>query len=58
MLTGYGINCDYETEYAFNMRGVGGDAERVHVNDLIDPSNGTSLNEYDITRDTWRLLLR
>jgi phosphoribosylformylglycinamidine synthase len=47
ILTGYGINCDYETEYAFNMRRVGGRAERVHVNDLIAPG-GKSLNDYDI----------
>ena len=49
VLTGYGINCDYETEYAFNAPRVGGRAERVHVNDLIDSaSNGKSLNSYDI----------
>ncbi len=34
VLTGYGINCDVETEFAFNS--VGGRAERVHVNDLIE----------------------
>jgi phosphoribosylformylglycinamidine synthase subunit PurQ / glutaminase len=33
VLTGYGINCDYETQHAFNM--VGGDARRVHINDII-----------------------
>jgi phosphoribosylformylglycinamidine synthase len=49
ILTGYGINCDYETEHAFNMPRVGGKAERVHVNDLIDSSIvGKSLNDYDI----------
>jgi phosphoribosylformylglycinamidine synthase len=49
ILTGYGINCDYETEYAFSMPGVGARAERVHVNDLIDgSSNGTSLEDYHI----------
>ncbi len=49
VLTGYGINCDYETEYAFNMRRVGGRAERVHVNDLIEKSpDGKSLAKYDI----------
>jgi phosphoribosylformylglycinamidine synthase len=49
VLTGYGINCDYETEYAFNMPGVGGRAERVHVNDLIDGGpGGRSLRDYDI----------
>ncbi|GAB4347113.1 MAG: phosphoribosylformylglycinamidine synthase subunit PurQ [Candidatus Abyssubacteria bacterium] len=46
ILTGYGINCDYETEYAFNMKGVGGRAERVHVNDLT--LNGRSLDEFAI----------
>jgi phosphoribosylformylglycinamidine synthase len=49
VLTGYGINCDYETEYAFNMRRVGGRAERVHVNDLIAKApDGKSLSKYDI----------
>ncbi|MBI4831395.1 MAG: phosphoribosylformylglycinamidine synthase I [Candidatus Lindowbacteria bacterium] len=49
ILTGYGINCDYETEYAFNMPRVGGSAERVHVNDLLDrTAGGKSLNDYDI----------
>ena len=37
VLTGYGINCDAETEFAF--RRAGALAERVHVNDLIaDPA--------------------
>lgn len=49
VLTGYGINCDYETESAFNMRKVGGKAERVHVNDLTNgASNEKSLSDYDI----------
>jgi phosphoribosylformylglycinamidine synthase len=49
VLTGYGINCDYETEYAFNMSRVGGRAERVHVNDLIDDGVGSkALSDYDI----------
>jgi len=34
VLTGYGINCDYETQHAFNL--VGADAKRVHINDIID----------------------
>ncbi len=34
VITGYGINCDIETELAFNLAGA--DAERVHINDLID----------------------
>ncbi|MCX5858435.1 MAG: phosphoribosylformylglycinamidine synthase subunit PurQ, partial [Proteobacteria bacterium] len=33
ILTGYGINCDRETEFAFNQAGA--EAERVHINDLI-----------------------
>ena len=34
ILTGYGINCDYETQHAFKM--VGADAKRIHINDIID----------------------
>jgi phosphoribosylformylglycinamidine synthase I len=34
VLTGFGINCDYETEDAFSLAGA--EAERVHVNDLIE----------------------
>lgn len=34
ILTGYGINCDVETQYVFER--AGGRTERVHVNDLID----------------------
>jgi phosphoribosylformylglycinamidine synthase subunit PurQ / glutaminase len=33
VLTGYGINCDLEAEYGFNL--AGGEAERVHINSLI-----------------------
>jgi phosphoribosylformylglycinamidine synthase subunit PurQ / glutaminase len=35
VLTGYGINCEYETAHAFNLPSVGGEATRVHVGDLI-----------------------
>ena len=34
VLTGYGINCDEETKFAFDKAGA--NAELVHVNDLID----------------------
>jgi len=44
VLTGYGINCDYETQHAFNL--VGADAKRVHINDIIDKLE--SLDEYHI----------
>ena len=34
VLTGFGINCDYETQYAFFT--AGSNARMVHVNDLIE----------------------
>jgi phosphoribosylformylglycinamidine synthase I len=34
VLTGYGLNCDHETAYAFELAGA--DATRVHINSLID----------------------
>lgn len=44
VLTGYGINCDLETHHAFMLAGA--QAERVHLNDLI---NGTrKLSDYHI----------
>jgi phosphoribosylformylglycinamidine synthase len=36
VLTGYGLNCDHETAYAFELAGAR--AERVHINSLIDGS--------------------
>lgn len=36
VLTGYGINCDYETANAFNLPTVGGEGVRVHLNDLVE----------------------
>ena len=44
VLTGYGINCDYETHHAFNL--VGADARRVHINDIIDKIE--NLDDYQI----------
>jgi phosphoribosylformylglycinamidine synthase len=35
ILTGYGINTDEETAFAFDMPQVGGEGVRVHLNDLI-----------------------
>jgi len=44
ILTGFGINCDIETAHAFKI--VGADAQRVHINDLI---NGAKrLSDYHI----------
>ena len=34
VLTGYGINCDYETEYACSIAGF--EAQRVHLNDVLE----------------------
>ena len=34
VLTGYGLNCDHETAYAFELAGAR--VERVHINSLID----------------------
>jgi len=34
VLTGYGINCDIETQHAFKLAGAS--AQRVHINDLIN----------------------
>ena len=33
ILTGFGLNCDYETAFAFEKAGA--DAHRVHINSLI-----------------------
>lgn len=44
VLTGFGINCDYETAHAFRM--VGAEAARVHVNDLVEGRD--SLENYQI----------
>jgi len=44
VLTGYGINCDMETQHAFKLAGAW--AERVHINDLINGKK--KLSEYHI----------
>ncbi len=44
VLTGYGINCDEETQFAFERAGAR--AERVHVNDLI--SRDKKIADYQI----------
>lgn len=42
--TGFGLNCDYETDRAFNIAGA--QPERVHLTDLYE--NKISLNDFDI----------
>ena len=44
VLTGYGINCDEETKFAFDIAGA--HAEIVHINDLIDGHK--KLEDYQI----------
>ena len=44
VLSGYGINCERETKFAFEH--VGGEADIVHINDLI--SKEKNLSDYNI----------
>jgi phosphoribosylformylglycinamidine synthase I len=49
VLTGYGLNCDYETDYALNLAGA--ESRRVHINELIlteTPGKKVSLEDYHI----------
>ncbi|MBW1804978.1 MAG: phosphoribosylformylglycinamidine synthase I [Deltaproteobacteria bacterium] len=49
ILTGYGLNCDYETDYAMKMAGA--ESHMVHINELIDGGKSdprTSLANYHI----------
>ncbi|MEN8245912.1 MAG: phosphoribosylformylglycinamidine synthase I [Thermodesulfobacteriota bacterium] len=44
VLTGYGLNCDNETAYGFELAGA--KSHRIHINSLIDGS--ASLDDYQI----------
>ncbi|MDP2644855.1 MAG: phosphoribosylformylglycinamidine synthase subunit PurQ [Desulfobacterales bacterium] len=44
VLTGYGLNCDHETAYGFQV--AGGVVSRVHINELIDGEVG--LDDFQI----------
>jgi len=49
VLTGYGLNCDYETD--FSLKKAGADSERVHFNDLMMEKNKSTeggLEKYHI----------
>ncbi|MFW6115347.1 MAG: phosphoribosylformylglycinamidine synthase subunit PurQ [Thermodesulfobacteriota bacterium] len=49
VLTGYGLNCDYETDFSLKMAGA--DSQRVHINEVIGAVNGRapfSLDDYHI----------
>ena len=49
VLTGYGLNCDYETDYSLKLAGA--DSRRVHINELIagkKETAGIRLGDYHI----------
>lgn len=49
VLTGYGLNCDYETDFSLKLAGA--DSERIHINELISgpkDSSRVSLDTYHI----------
>jgi len=49
VLTGYGLNCDYETDYSLRLAGA--DSHRVHINELINDRKrdaGIRLHDYQI----------
>ncbi|MBN1627137.1 MAG: phosphoribosylformylglycinamidine synthase subunit PurQ [Deltaproteobacteria bacterium] len=49
VLTGYGLNCDYETDFA--LKTAGAESRRMHINELIDAeqsSPGSLLSEFHI----------
>lgn len=49
VLTGYGLNCDYETNYCLNLAGA--NSKRIHINELIKGSEigkAEKLEDYHI----------
>ncbi len=40
VLTGYGLNCDYETDYSLRLAGA--ESHRIHINDLIPGRRGSA----------------
>ena len=49
VLTGYGLNCDYETDFCLNLAGA--ESQRVHINELIkgeEIGKTAKLEEYHI----------
>ena len=49
VLTGYGLNCDNETDFSLHLAGA--DSRRMHINQLISNAQGTSampLEDYQI----------
>ena len=46
VLTGYGMNCDYETDYALKVAGA--ESHRVHINELI---KGEEIGHLEVLKD-------
>ncbi|MFC1534909.1 phosphoribosylformylglycinamidine synthase subunit PurQ [Thermodesulfobacteriota bacterium] len=49
VLTGYGLNCDYETDYS--LKTAGAESHRIHINELVigkSKSSETMLSHYHI----------
>jgi phosphoribosylformylglycinamidine synthase I len=49
VLTGYGLNCDYETDYCLKLAGA--ESHRIHINELIKgqkEDRGKKLSDYHI----------
>ena len=46
VLTGYGLNCDYETDYALKIAGA--ESRRVHINELI---KGGEVGHTEVLKD-------
>lgn len=49
VLTGFGLNCDYETDYSLRLAGA--ESHRIHINELIEGTEsgkGPSLDDFHI----------
>jgi phosphoribosylformylglycinamidine synthase subunit PurQ / glutaminase len=49
VITGYGLNCDYETDYSLRLAGA--ESSRIHINELIEAvraRSGPRLEDYHI----------
>lgn len=49
VMTGYGLNCDYETDFSLKLAGA--ESERIHINELVKgetSGSGPRLKDYNI----------
>jgi phosphoribosylformylglycinamidine synthase I len=51
VLTGYGLNCDYETDFSLKLAGA--HPERIHINELISGAKGVAR----VNLDTYHILV-